>query len=244
MAKPTRRAPAAKGARKPPGPVNQSRGAGAVAPASAAATAPPAASFYDPGDETDSPLSMASEPLTRRTPIDAEVLRDEPDSGLSADVEVLVGVQETGDEGRPETYEEEVRRIRAMRKPLGEFSLKLDIEKRRGYHTHWFNDAGARIDEALGAGWAFRQRNGQRVRRAVGTGRDKGVLYAYAMDIPIEFWAEDLAARNQNATDKMASLKASPFRAPSGSAQKSDAGKFYSPVEGQEPIRQEHIDHF
>jgi hypothetical protein len=237
---PTRRAPAAaKPARRAPGPVDQTRGAGAPAPASAAATAPPPASFYEPGGETDSPLAMASRPLEGRIPPDAERLREEPDAGLTADVEVVAAAEENAEE----TYEQQVARIRSMRRPLGEFSLKLDIEKRPRYHTHWFNDAGARIDEALLAGWAFRQRNGQRVRRAVGTGRDKGVLYAYAMDLPLEFYLEDRAKADQNATEKMTSLKASPFRAPAGSAAKSDAGKFYSPVEGQEPIRQEHIDH-
>lgn len=239
--------------RSPAGPKNQSRGAGKAAPASAAATAPrpapqPAApTFYDPGDSAqDSPLAAAQPPAApapEREPDAPVLLHRTEEARLSADPQVLAAAEEKSPGAPEETYEQQVARIRAMRRPLGEFHLKLDIEKRRGYHTHWFNDAGARIDEALLAGWAFRSREGQRVRRAVGHGRDQGVLYAFAMDIPLEFWQEDQAARHQQATEKMEALKASPFRAPSGSAKASDSGKFYSPVEGQEPIRQEHIDH-
>jgi hypothetical protein len=259
MAKSTTRRPAQ---RQRKGPANQSRGAGAAAPASAAATAPrppidrnpfeePAATgagFYRPEGDSgrelgDSPLSLASEPLIERSPRDAVDLHEESDHSQSADVEVLAAVEEKPNPGAEETYEQQIARIREMRRPLGEFHLKLDIEKRRGYHTHWFNDAGARIDEAVAAGWAFRTRDGQRVRRAVGVGRDRGVLYAYAMDLPIVFWQEDMAARHKQATEKMESLKSAPFRARPGAAKPSDSGKFYSPVEGQEPIRQEHIDH-
>lgn len=239
MAKPTTRR------RSPAGPKNQSRGAGAPAPVSAAATAP---TFYEPpGDSrAESPLAQARPPAPPAPAPDPEApveLYETDDARLSADAQVLAAAEEKSPGASEETYEQQVARIRAMRRPLGEFHLKLDIEKRRGYHTHWFNDAGARIDEALLAGWAFRQRDGQRVRRAVGMGRDQGVLYAYAMDIPLEFWQEDQAARHKQASEKMEALKASPFRAPSGSAKASDSGKFYSPVEGQEPIRQEHIDH-
>lgn len=111
-------------------------------------------------------------------------------------------------------------------------SQKLALPKRNGYHTHWFNDEGGRIDDALSNGWSHRlDREKRPTRRAVGTGRDKGVLYAFAMDIPEVFWLEDMAARNTVAGARMDALKAQPFMAKKGQAQSSDRGKFYDPSE-------------
>lgn len=203
--------------------MNQSHAAGAPAPASAAATG----AFYTGADEPDiRPNAPQSETQIHADSVRGQATHIEP--GLTAEGPL----SEPGDD-----LAADIARVKAMRRPLGVSQQKLALPKRSGYHTHWFNDEGGRIDDALANGWAHRKdKDGKPLKRAVGRGRDAGVLYAYAMDIPEIYWQEDQAAKNQNAADKMESLKAAPFQAKSGQAQKSDSGKFYSPVEGSDPI--------
>lgn len=134
-----------------------------------------------------------------------------------------------------ENLESDIARIRGLRRPLGSFTQKLALNPRPGYYTHWFNDEGGRIGDALDNGWAHRlDKEGKNIRRAVGRGRDAGVLYAFAMCIPEVFWQEDQAAKHKDAASKMESLKANPFPSQAGQAKQSDHGKFYSPRE--EPL--------
>lgn len=219
-----------------PEPTNTSRGAGAPAPTSAAASAPAAGAFFSPGDEPapndsaqTSPLQAAvlEERFTPRTVREHVAL----EAGGSADVEVAERAAEEAIED-PHDLEAEIRRIRQFRKPLGAYTQKLALPSRLGYHRHWFNDVAGRIDEATANGWKHVQgTNKQPIARCVGTGRDKGALYAFAMEIPEVFWQEDQDARNRAASEKVEALKAQPFRAPSGTVQRSDGGKFYDPKE-------------
>lgn len=150
--------------------------------------------------------------------------------GGTADVDVVGRVAMEGDTG--ETLAEAIQRIRTTRKPLAAYSLKLALPERQGYHRHWFNDVAGRIEEAKASGYAHvLDKDRKPICRAVGTGRDKGVQYAYAMEIPCVFYDEDMAQKHKVASDQLDALKKSPFQAPAGSAQKSDAGKFYDPVE-------------
>lgn len=222
--------------RTPPAPVNQSRGAGQAAPASAAATEPAAGAFYDDGD---SPLAAAAptpraeviETITesvRRNHIPIETMG-------SADVEVVerAAAEQADEDGdSPESLAETIERIRRTRRPVGGFLQKLALPLRRGYHRHWFNDVAGRIDDAKANGWAHvKGTDGQPVARCVGSGRDRGALYAFAMELPDVFMQEDMDARHAAATAKIDALKAGPFRSPSGTAQASDKDKFYSPTE-------------
>ncbi len=89
-----------------------------------------------------------------------------------------------------------------------------------------------RVDDAKANGWKHvTGKDGKPIARVVGTGRDKGALWAYAMEIPRVFWEEDQNAKHQAAAARVDALKAAPFRAPQGAAQKSDKGKFYDPFE-------------
>lgn len=156
------------------------------------------------------------------------------EEGLSADA--TLAEQPPRDD---ETIEEAIRRIREVRKPFGGQTQKLALPKRRGYHRHWFNDVGGRVDEAKASGWShIKGRDGSPIRRAVGTGRDNGVLYAYAMELPEVFWQEDMDARHKEAAAKVDAIKESPARAKPGEAKRQDQGKFYNPVEdqGRSPI--------
>jgi hypothetical protein len=220
-----------------PGPLNQSRGNGPAAPASAAATAPgivdgqKTQSFYDLGGEDEppeSPLAAAFVETVRET---SHALDEEGE--LSADYEVgdaaMFDAAADTDAG---PSREELERIRKMRKPIGQYAQKLALPKRRGYHRHWFNDVAGRIDEALANGWAFvKGSDGQPIRRCVGTGRDKGAMFAFAMELPEVFWLEDMQARHADAQAKVDALKKSPFRAEPGTAKAADKGKFYDPSE-------------
>lgn len=155
--------------------------------------------------------------------------------GVSADVSLSPHASEPAAAATTDsrqTYIDEVARIRGMRAPFGGFTQKLAIAQRSGYHRHWFNDMPGRVDEALMAGWAhIVGKDGQPIKRVVGSGRDKGAMYAFAMEIPSVFWEEDMARRHEQATAKIDAIKSSPVRSRPGEAKASDSGKFYSPQE-------------
>lgn len=133
-----------------------------------------------------------------------------------------------------ETLEQSIARIRAIRAPFGAMSQKLALPKRPSYHRHWFNDIAGRIDEATQSGWShiLNPREGNKpLKRVVGTGRDNGALFAYAMELPEVFWQEEMDARHKDAISKIDSIKKNPFVSKPGQAQASDKGKFYDPSE-------------
>lgn len=214
-------------------PSNTSRAAGAPAPTSAAATAPmegarQSSGFYDPdsgvAERTASPLESAFTQTIRERHIPLE-------TGGSADVEIAehLAAEATSN---PDDLAAEIARIRKFRKPVGALNQKLALPERSGYKRHWFNDVAGRIGEAEANGWRHVQdKDGKSISRAVGTGRDKGALYAFAMEIPLVFWQEDQDAKHKLAADTLAGLKASPFKSAPGVAKPSDKGKFYDPEE-------------
>lgn len=240
--KPARRVPAAPlSARIPGGPTA----------ASAAATAPGAgahhgesalrsASFYSPTDDgghelTTSGLEAAAAQPNAFTDTVRRDHQGEGERGGTADRTVLehIAAESLTD---PNDLAAEIDRIRSFRRPLGAFSQKLALSKRPGYHRHWFNDVAGRIDEAEANGWSHvLGKDKKPIARCVGTGRDSGALYAFAMEIPEVFWLEDQGAKHQIAQDRIDGLKGGgAFRAPSGTAERSDKGKFYDPVDAPE----------
>lgn len=224
-------APPRKPGRPAKEPVNASRGSGRAAPASAAATEP----FYSNIRDAAAPAPRAIHETRFTEEVRSAALPLE--QGGTVDREV--GERLAMDVGHSRSdYEAEVARIRSIRKPLGAYAQKLDLPKRPGYHRHWFNDVAGRVDEAEANGWAHIQgRDGKPMARCVGSGRDKGALYAYAMEIPEVFWQEDQNARNAMAAEKMAGLKRNPFQAAPGQTKPADKGKFYDPVEsGSGPL--------
>lgn len=228
---PVRRAPA-----KPA--LNESRAAGRPVAPSAAASEP--TSFYDtsatqrPERRDDAPLEREPQPRAQVEHVFTERTREHAsqlETHGSADRDVVEALAEEAVTD-PADLAAEIERIRAFRKPLGAYSQKLALPTRSGYHRHWFNDVAGRVVEAENNGWThIRGTNGKPVSRCVGSGRDKGALYAFAMEIPLIFWQEDQDARNRAAAQKMQSLRSSPFRAAPGTAQPSDKGKFYSPTD-------------
>jgi hypothetical protein len=184
---------------------------------------PPAPSKNTDAEQQHSLLPSAVAPPDR-----LPVHPDEP--GLTADVEfALQGIP--ADER--DAYLKEIQRIAKMRKsPFGSMSQKLALPVRPGYHRHWFNDVAGRIEEAEQNGWTkIKDKTGKIVRRVVGSGRDGGALWAFAMELPAIFFEREMKARSQAAQARMDEVQKNPIRAPAGQAQPSDRGKFYSPRE-------------
>jgi hypothetical protein len=173
-----------------------------------------------PKEEIAAAIAQPAHPVTEALSVDHELA---PDATPRPD----------------ESLEDAIARVGAIRernrKEWGEFSQKLALPKRNGYHTHWFNDVAGRIDEALASGWSHRinPRDGRPFHRVVGSGRDGKPLEAYAMDLPLVFWQEEMDARHKLASDRIEAIKKAPFQAKPGQAQASDKGKFYDPTEGQ-----------
>lgn len=235
--------------RRVPDSVSAARIPGGPTPASAAATKPgegahhgpgPAerGGFYSPTSET--PAATSTSALGQIAAAETSAFTDsvrrdhfgESEHGGTADREVVErAMLEEGTD--PEKLAAEIARIREFRRPLGAFSQKLALAKRPGYHRHWFNDVAGRIDEATQNGWSHvLGRDRKPIARCVGTGRDSGALYAFAMELPEVFWFEDQAAKHEAAQSRIDGLKgAGAFRAQPGAAQASDKGKFYDPVE-------------
>lgn len=220
MAPPRKIAP--KRAARSAAPKTETRLPGGPTPPSAAATAP--RGFYSPDEKAPATSGFTAQTRQTAIPADEETTEDH----------TLAPVTGFAPEG--ETPEQAASRIRALRQAsghvLGSYAQKLAYAKRPGYYRHWFNDSPGRIQEAQDSGWAFViGKNGQSVQRHVDVGRDKKGLQAFLMEIPEEIWLEDLAVRNREAQARVEGIKKAPFRAEPGKADRSDAGKFYSPHE-------------
>ena len=86
--------------------------------------------------------------------------------------------------------------VRPSRRPFGSQTQKLAYEKREGFFRRWFNDTPGRIDAAREAGYKIvKDKAGKEVARPVGV-YDNGVaMMAYLMEIPQEWYDEDMAAQ-------------------------------------------------
>lgn len=96
---------------------------------------------------------------------------------------------------------------RAARKPFGSAEQKLAYPSREGFHRHWFNDVAGRIGRAQEAGYEHVKANGNNVSRVVGVAEGGGPLTAYLMELPEEWYKEDMAREQQQVDDKEASMQ-------------------------------------
>ena len=91
---------------------------------------------------------------------------------------------------------------RDVRRPFGAHMQKLAYEARPGFHRHWFNSTPGRIDDALAAGYTHvEDKEGRKVERIVGVGDGGIALVGYLMEIPLEWYQEDMV-RQQAELDK------------------------------------------
>lgn len=114
-----------------------------------------------------------------------------------------------------------VRRI-----PFGAHEQRLHLEKREGFHRHWFNDRPGRVQRAEAAGYAFvLDTNGKPETRPVGVREGGGGLIAYAMEIPQELYDEDFLAGQKVVDDIDASIKQGKLAAKEPDARYTPAGR-------------------
>lgn len=124
------------------------------------------------------------------------------------------------------TKEAEQPRRRPARTPFGALDQKLAYPDRVGYHRHWFNAVAGRIDRALEAGYEHVKDNeGKNVNRVVGTAEGGGALHAFLMEIPQEWYEEDMAREQAAINEREASIK-------QGNTQGAEVERGYIPSQG------------
>jgi len=127
-------------------------------------------------------------------------------------------LQERRGPGRPPKYitentqaapiETTAPRPRSNRKPFGTLEQTMAYESRPGFHRHWFNDVKDRISRAQEAGYEHvTNKEGKNVQMVVGTAEGGGALQAFLMEIPEEWYKEDMAAQQKIVDDREALIK-------------------------------------
>lgn len=142
-------------------------------------------------------------------------------------------------EGREKSRREIEEAFRQRRKPLGGHRQKLKTDKIPGYHLHWFNDEGNRLEEALNAGYQFVSQEYTPI--GVGEGLDGNTdmgtfiskatdwdngTRSYLMAIRQEWWEEDQEAEKADIKRRKDALRQGKS-APGG-----DPGRMYIPTSG------------
>lgn len=108
-------------------------------------------------------------------------------------------------------------RRRRERKPFGTKEQRLAYADRAGYHRHWFNDEPGRLARALEAGYEHvKNDHGQTVSTVVGTARGGGALHAYLMEIPEEWYREDMDGQTEAVRALMAQIEQGDYTRPAG----------------------------
>lgn len=120
---------------------------------------------------------------------------------------------------------------RSNRKPFGSLQQKLAYPEREGFHRHWFNDVPGRISQAEAAGYEHvKDKDGKNVSAVVGIAEAGGPLHSFLMEIPQEWYREDMAAQELENEERMAAIR-NPRPRIEG-ADERDQGKFYAGKEG------------
>lgn len=153
---------------------------------------------------------------------DAGASPQEMAASLSPPSEVLLG------DGR--------RITRENRRGFGNQGQKLAYPQRPGYHRHWFNDTPGRVMGSEESG--FTKVNdpitGKPVSRIVGTQQNGDPLAAYLLEIPQEWYDDDMRELEKINAEKEATI-----RGGAEAKDAKDAGQFYAGAQGRAPsIRQ------
>lgn len=105
----------------------------------------------------------------------------------------------------------------AGRKPFGGVTQRLAYPQRPNYHRHWFNDVPGRIQRAEEAGYEHVLDNeGKKVSAIVGTAEGGGALHAYLMEIPQEWYDQDMAAQQAEIDKTEEAMKSGTFQGKEG----------------------------
>lgn len=115
---------------------------------------------------------------------------------------------------------------RPQRRPFSSVELKLAYESRTGFHRHWFNDVNNRISRALEAGYTHViGKDEKNVSRIVGVAEGGGPLHAFLMEIPEEWYKEDMAREQKLIDEREAAIKR-------GAPQGGEVEQSYVPSQG------------
>lgn len=123
------------------------------------------------------------------------------------------------------------RRItRENRKGFGNQSQKLARPKRAGYHRHWFNDTPGRIARALESGWTHvkNEITKENEKEVVGVAAVGGALHAYLMEIPEEWYQDDMAEQ-----ENLNAMKEEAIKGGVQPQKPEDKGAFYPTAQGR-----------
>jgi hypothetical protein len=94
------------------------------------------------------------------------------------------------------------------RVPFGAMTPTLAAPDRPGFHRHWFNDEPGRIDRAKLGGYQHAQdQKGDPVSRVTGRAEGGQARKSYLMEIPIEWYREDVAAQDAALEDRLAEIR-------------------------------------
>ncbi len=94
------------------------------------------------------------------------------------------------------------------RKPFGTMEQTMAYPKREGFHRHWFNDVKDRISRAQEAGYEHvKNSEGKNVQMVVGTAEGGGAMHGFLMEIPEEWYQEDMRAQQKLINDNEAQIK-------------------------------------
>ena len=94
------------------------------------------------------------------------------------------------------------------RKPFGTLEQKMVAPERPGYRRYWFNDDPGRVDRAKGAGYEHvLDAKGAPVSMVVGRSDAQKGLQAFLMEIPIEWYEEDMATQQAERDLKMRDIQ-------------------------------------
>ena len=112
------------------------------------------------------------------------------------------------------------------RKPFGTMEQTMAYAKREGFHRHWFNDVKDRISRAQEAGYEhIKDKDGKNVQMVVGTAEGGGAMHGFLMEIPEEWYKEDMAAQQKIVDDREALIKR-------GQADRQEGDGRYIPSQG------------
>lgn len=115
-----------------------------------------------------------------------------------------------------------------VRTPFGQRQARLSAQKREGFHRHWVNDVPGRVKMFQEAGWKVVHEKGQPLNDlVVGINARGEGQKAVLMEIPLQWYLEDMAARQRAADEIEQTIRRNEVAATDGSHR-------YTPKEGIE----------
>jgi hypothetical protein len=104
-----------------------------------------------------------------------------------------------------------------VRKPFAERQARLSAPQRPGFHRHWFNDQPGRIVEMQERGYKIVTADGKPIKRTVGISARGDGETGILMEIPIQWWLDDMRQQQRSADETEATIRRNEVAAGDGS---------------------------